>query len=56
MKNNYSKRLMDVLEYSREEAAEINALDAANAYRFGFQAIQSLVNKAEVTDNRIRFY
>jgi peptidyl-prolyl cis-trans isomerase D len=39
-----------------DEAAEINALDAANAYRFGFQAIQSLINKAEVTDNRIRFY
>ena len=37
-------------------AAEINALDAANAYRFGFQAIQSLIKKAEVTDNRIRFY
>ena len=30
--------------------------DASNAYRFGFQAIQSLVNKADVEDNRIRFY
>lgn len=39
-----------------DEAAEIQALDATNAYRFGYQAIQSLVNKAEVEDNRIRFY
>ena len=39
-----------------DEAAEIKALDASNAYRFGFQAIQSLVNKADVEDNRIRFY
>ena len=38
------------------EANEIQALDAANAYRFGYQAIQSLINKAEVIDNRIRFY
>ena len=41
---------------SYDEVAEIKSLDAANAYRFGFQAIQSLVNKANVTDNRIRFY
>lgn len=39
-----------------DEAAEISTLDASNAYRFGIQAIQSLVNKAEVEDNRIRFY
>ena len=39
-----------------DEAAEIKTLDASNAYRFGFQAIQSLVNKADVEDNRIRFY
>ena len=39
-----------------DEAAEIKALDASNVYRFGFQAIQSLVNKADVEDNRIRFY
>lgn len=38
------------------EAEQVQALDAANAYRFGFQAIQSLVNKADVEDNRIRFY
>ena len=39
-----------------DEAAEVKTLDASNAYRFGFQAIQSLVNKADVEDNRIRFY
>ncbi|RHJ95329.1 peptidylprolyl isomerase [Parabacteroides bouchesdurhonensis] len=38
------------------EADEIRSLDAANAYRFGFQAIQSLVNNANIEDNRIRFY
>ena len=38
------------------EAEEIKTLDASNAYRFGFQAIQSLVNKADVEDNRIRFF
>ena len=39
-----------------DEAEQIRTLDATNAYRVGFQAIQSLVNKAEVEDNRIRFY
>ena len=39
-----------------DEATEVKSLDATNAYRFGYQAIQSLVNKAEVEDNRIRFY
>lgn len=39
-----------------DEVAEVQALDATNAYRFGYQAIQSLVNKAKVEDNRIRFY
>ena len=38
------------------EAEEIRALDASNAYRVGFQAIQSMVNNAKVEDNRIRFY
>lgn len=41
---------------SYDEVAEVQALDATNAYRFGYQAIQSLVNKAEVEDNRVRFY
>lgn len=44
----------DAKEYN--EANEIKALDASNAYRFGYQAIQSLVNKADIEDNRIRFF
>ena len=40
----------------KNEAEEIRALDASNAYRVGFQAIQSMVNNAKVEDNRIRFY
>ena len=47
-------RNKDAKEYN--EAEEIKTLDASNAYRFGFQAIQSLVNKADVEDNRIRFF
>ena len=39
-----------------DEAEQVRTLDASNAYRVGFQAIQSLINKAEVEDNRIRFY
>ncbi|MCC8154587.1 MAG: SurA N-terminal domain-containing protein [Tannerellaceae bacterium] len=38
------------------EAEQVRSLDASNYYRFGFQAIQSLINKADVEDNRIRFY
>ena len=38
------------------EAEQIKTIDSANAYRFGFQAVQSLVNKADIVDNRIRFY
>ena len=37
-------------------ADEIRLLNSANAYRIGFQAIQSLVNNADIEDNRIRFY
>ncbi|MCD8194112.1 MAG: SurA N-terminal domain-containing protein, partial [Tannerellaceae bacterium] len=33
------------------EADEIRALDATNAYRFGFQAIQSLVDSSDEEDN-----
>ena len=44
----------DAKEYN--EANEIKALDASNAYRFGYQAIRSLVDKADVEDNRIRFF
>lgn len=38
------------------EATQMNSLNMNNAYRFGYQAVQSLVNKAKVEDNRIRFY
>lgn len=38
------------------EADEIRAMDATNAYRFQYQTLKSLVDKAEVEDNRIRFY
>ena len=47
-------RNKDNKEYN--EAEQIRALDATNAYRIGFMAIQSLVKDAEVIDNRIRFY
>ncbi len=47
-------RNKDNKEYN--EAEQIRTLDASNAYRVGFQAIQSLVNNADVEDNRIRFY
>lgn len=47
-------RNKDAKEFN--EVEEIRTLDASNAYRFGFQAIQSLVNKAEVEDNRVRFF
>ena len=38
------------------EANVIRSLDANNAYRISYQAISSLINKADVEDNRIRFY
>lgn len=38
------------------EADEVRAMDATNAYRFQYQTLKSLVDKAEVEDNRIRFY
>lgn len=47
-------RNKDAKEFN--EAEQIRTLDASNAYRFGFQAIQSLVNKADVEDNRVRFF
>ncbi len=39
-----------------DEAAELKALDSSNMYRVGYQAVQSLIDKAKVVDNRIRFY
>lgn len=47
-------RTKDGKEYN--EAEQIRTLDASNAYRIGYQAVQSLINKADVEDNRIRFY
>ena len=44
----------DQEEYNETE--QIRNLDATNAYRFGYVAIQTLINNAEITDNRIRFY
>jgi peptidyl-prolyl cis-trans isomerase D len=39
-----------------DEKTQIATLDASNAYRFGYQAVQTLISKAKITDNRIRFY
>lgn len=47
-------RTKDGKEYNETE--QIRTLDASNAYRIGYQAVQSLINKADVEDNRIRFY
>ncbi|MDL2255782.1 SurA N-terminal domain-containing protein [Parabacteroides sp. OttesenSCG-928-G06] len=38
------------------ETEQVNAVNATNSYRFSYQAIQSLTEKAEVIDNRVRFY
>lgn len=47
-------RNKDAKEFNETE--EIRSLNASNAYRFEYQAIMSLVNKADVEDNRIRFF
>ncbi|MDR1201888.1 MAG: SurA N-terminal domain-containing protein [Tannerellaceae bacterium] len=39
-----------------DEKSQIATMDASNAYRFGYQAVQTLINKAKIVDNRIRFY
>jgi peptidyl-prolyl cis-trans isomerase D len=38
------------------EAEEIRNLEASYTYRYGYMGVQSLVNRAKITDNRIRFY
>ncbi|MDH6305623.1 peptidyl-prolyl cis-trans isomerase D [Parabacteroides sp. PF5-5] len=53
--------VFQVFEKNQEEAEykekeEIDRLNANNAYRYGYQAIQALINDAKVVDNRIRFY
>lgn len=47
-------RVKDAKEY--DETAEIKAVESSNAYRFSFQAIQSLMNDAKIKDTRIRYY
>jgi peptidyl-prolyl cis-trans isomerase D len=46
-------RTKDTSEY--DEQKEIHTLESTNAYRVGYQAMQSLVEKAKITDRRIRF-
>lgn len=43
-------------EATENEAEQIQNQEGALAYRVGYQAIQLLVSKAKVEDNRIRFY
>lgn len=51
---NVYEKIKDAKEYN--EADQIRMLESANAYRLGMMAMQSLINKAKVEDNRIRFY
>lgn len=46
--------IQDAKEF--DEAATIRSLDASNMYRLSYQAIQELINDADIEDNRIRFY
>ncbi|MDR1258875.1 MAG: SurA N-terminal domain-containing protein [Tannerellaceae bacterium] len=39
-----------------DEAVEIRDIESSYPYRYGYMAVQSLVNHAKITDNRIRFY
>jgi peptidyl-prolyl cis-trans isomerase D len=39
-----------------DEAEEVRTIETSYPYRYGYMAVQSLVNHAKVTDNRIRFY
>ncbi len=38
------------------EANQVRSLEASFMYSVGYQSIESLINKAEIEDNRIRFY
>ena len=51
---NVYNREKDAKPYN--EAEQIKTLEASNAYRFSYQAIQSLIDAANVKDTRIRFY
>ncbi len=48
------EREQDNKEYN--EAEQKNTIDQSNAYRYGYQSIQSLMSNAKIVDNRIRFY
>ncbi|GHT29982.1 peptidylprolyl isomerase [Bacteroidia bacterium] len=39
-----------------DEATQVNLINSANTYRISYQAMQSLINHADIKDNRIRFY
>lgn len=47
-------RTKDTAEY--DEQKQIQQIEASNTYRVGYQSVQSLINKAKIEDNRIRFY
>lgn len=47
-------RNKDNKEYN--EANEIQSIEASNTYRISYQAIQSIIDNADIVDNRIRFY
>jgi peptidyl-prolyl cis-trans isomerase D len=49
-----TKKAQSEQEYN--EAIQTSQINAANLYRYGYQAMQSLINNAEIEDNRIRFY
>ncbi|MDR1455845.1 MAG: SurA N-terminal domain-containing protein [Tannerella sp.] len=48
-----TNRVEEAREY--DEQQEIRALEAGNAYRVGYQAVQELISRAKVIDRRIRF-
>ncbi|MDR1336210.1 MAG: SurA N-terminal domain-containing protein [Tannerella sp.] len=48
-----TNRVKEAREY--DEQQEARTLEAGNAYRVGYQAVQALVDKATVVDRRIRF-
>ncbi len=49
----YAKN-QDATEYN--EANQIRSLESSFMYTVGYQSIQSLIEKAKIEDNRIRFY
>jgi peptidyl-prolyl cis-trans isomerase D len=39
-----------------DEKVQIETMNAANMYKYGYQSVQFLINGAKIEDNRIRFY